>query len=81
MIVQKYRIEINGKPMRLYVNSKTKLRCAEPDEQMYNTFGNQQDATKKAALYELALLALGDYTISPFQRDIGTPTNLIEIGL
>lgn len=76
MIVQKYRIEIAGKPMRLYINSSTKLRCAEPDEKMYNTFSSQGDAEKKAALW-----CLVGYVAAPFQRDIGTPTNLTAIGL
>lgn len=76
MIVQKFRIEVGGKPVRLYTNSNTKLRCVEPDEQNYNAFGSQTDAEKKAVLWGLT-----GYVILPFQRDIGTPTKLAEIGI
>lgn len=81
MIVQKFRIEADGRPVRLYINSRTKLRCAEIEDVNYASFSSQDDAEKKATLYELALLDLGSVVIAPFQRDIGTPTRLTEIGL
>lgn len=75
MVVQKFRIEVGGYPVRLYTNSNTKLRCFEPDEKGCNTFGSQGDAEKKAILWGLT-----DYSVLSFRRDIGTPTNLAEIG-
>lgn len=75
MIVYKFRIEVNGNPVRLYTDSNTKQRCAEPDAKGYNTFGSPSDAEKKAALWGLT-----GYSVLSFQRDIGTPTKLAEIG-
>jgi hypothetical protein len=74
MLIEKFKIEVNGQPVRLYTHSTTKLRCFEPDEKNYNRFACRADAEKKADLW-----ALESYSVVPFPCDIGTPTNLSEL--
>lgn len=73
-----YRIMIDGKPQRLYINSCTKERCAVPAGEGLdgpNEFSSEAGAEKRAGDWGLT-----GYSIVPVSRDIGTPTRLTEIG-
>lgn len=73
-----YQIVINDQPQRLYIDSSTEKKCTVPagtgldgpDE-----FTSAANAENKATRWGLI-----DYEIKPVLRDIGTPTNLREIG-
>lgn len=76
MIKTRYQIVIEDKPQR-FVGSPSKGRVVPagdgldfPDE-----FASESDAHNRATRFGL----LG-YSVIPVSRDIGTPTNLNEIG-
>lgn len=76
MIVDRFRILVGGQPVRLYVNSATKQKCFVPDPKFCNEYPSDDAARKAADRYGVA-----EYVVEPFKRDIGTPTNLAEIGI
>ncbi len=53
MIQKFFMIKVDGKPVRLSINSKTRQRVVVPDALGYDTFKSIEDANKKALLYGL----------------------------
>lgn len=67
MIQKVFMIKVDGKPVRLSINSKTRQRVVVPDALGYDTFKSINDANKKALLYGLA-----DFAVISIARAVET---------
>ncbi len=76
MIEQRFRVLVDGVPVRFCINSRTKEKMAIPDQKFANGFSSEVDARAKADRYEVS-----NYTVEPFMRDLGTVTTLSEISI
>ena len=71
-----YKVKnVNGQPLRFYLNSKTKVWQATADDKDFNQYVSADDAQKFATR-----AGLDCFEIESYQRDVGTPTNLAEMG-
>ena len=79
MGIERFRIYVGGKPVRLYRTSGAPAcrfaPCEGIDEPYADEFATAADAERRATRW-----ALSEYEIKPVQRDIGQPTVLTEIG-
>lgn len=76
MIEQRFRVLVNGVPMRFYVNSRTKEKMAIPNAKEANEFPTEDRAKKRADSHGLTA-----YEVVPFMRDLGTVTRLTEVAI
>ena len=70
MVETKYRIEVDGKPVRLFIDGKTKERGWVHDP-IYDTFGTAERAEMRANQH-----GLEEYKVLNEQRDVGAPIAL-----
>jgi hypothetical protein len=76
MLKTYYKVKnANGQPLRFYLNSKIKAWQATADDKYFNQYISADDAQKFATL-----AGLDCFEIESYQRDLGTPTSLSEIG-
>lgn len=76
MIKQKFRVLVDGVAVRFHINSRTKEKMAIQDPKYANEFSTEADAKTRADGY-----GISDYKVEPFMRDLGTVTNLSEMGI
>lgn len=65
MIQKFFMIKVDGKPVRLSINSKTRQRVVVADALGYDTFKSAEDADKRALLYGLV-----GHTVTPVAREV-----------
>lgn len=74
MIEKRFRVLVNGVPMRFFVNSRTKEKMAIADAKEANEFPTEARAIERAESRGLT-----GYVVEPFIRDLGTVTRITEV--